>query len=284
MSSNDPLIRNISDTAAWVAVYRADETDRPDALFRDPFARKLAGERGPLIANSMRFARRNAWPFVMRTYLGDEFIMSEVKNGTDMVINLAAGLDARPYRMALPPSLTWVEIDLPGILDYKERILKDDKPVCALERIRLDLSDVAARRAVFDALAARAKRILVIAEGLLIYLDTAQVAGLARDLSAHASMQRFICELASPGLLRMMHKEIGSKLDAAGAPFKFGPPEGPEYFVPLGWKPLAVRSMFREAAKLRRLPFLLSLFSFLPDPKGPAGNRPWSGVCLFGRT
>jgi len=284
VSSNDSLIRNISDTAAWVAVYRADETDRSDALFRDPFARKLAGERGPRIADTMRFAKRNAWPFVMRTYLGDEFIMGEIRNGADMVINLAAGLDARPYRMALPPSLTWVEIDLPGIFDYKERILKDDRPVCALERIRLDLSNVGARRAVFDALAARGKRILVIAEGLLIYLESAQVAELARDLSSHASIQRFICEIASPGLLRMMQKEVGPKLEAAGAPFKFAPAEGPDFFVPLGWKPLAVRSMFREAAKLRRLPFLFHLFSFLPDPKGPAGNRPWSAVCMFGRT
>ena len=34
--------------------------------------------------------------------------------------NLAAGLDTRPYRMDLPPSLRWIEVDLPDILDYKE--------------------------------------------------------------------------------------------------------------------------------------------------------------------
>ena len=39
-------IDNISDTARWVAVYRAQETARPDAIFRDPFAERLAGERG----------------------------------------------------------------------------------------------------------------------------------------------------------------------------------------------------------------------------------------------
>jgi hypothetical protein len=40
----DPAIQHISDTARWAAVYRARETERNDALFRDPFARRLAGE------------------------------------------------------------------------------------------------------------------------------------------------------------------------------------------------------------------------------------------------
>jgi len=31
-------IENVSDTARWVAVYRAMETARPDAIFKDPFA------------------------------------------------------------------------------------------------------------------------------------------------------------------------------------------------------------------------------------------------------
>src|SRR5947209_10178965 len=46
MSDADNPIRNISDTARWAAVYRARETERADAVFLDPLARKLAGERG----------------------------------------------------------------------------------------------------------------------------------------------------------------------------------------------------------------------------------------------
>ena len=129
------LIHNISDTARWAAVYRARETERPDTLFRDPFARRLAGERGEEIANAIAFSNQNTWSWIARTYLFDHFITQEIAGGCDLVINLAAGLDARPYRMNLPASLQWIEIDLPGILDYKEEILSEDKPVCALERI-----------------------------------------------------------------------------------------------------------------------------------------------------
>src|SRR5262249_48748537 len=146
MSQAEPAIRNISDTACWAAIYRARENERPDALFRDPFARRLAGERGEQIAAAMQFSDRHTWSWVARTYLFDHFIAEEIRQGADMVINLAAGLDARPYRMALPASLKWIEVDLPGILDYKEEVLATDKPACALERIRLDLSNVGARR------------------------------------------------------------------------------------------------------------------------------------------
>src|SRR2546428_13837119 len=118
----EPLIRDISDTALWMAVYRAGESERPDAIFRDPFARALAGERGEQIPKAMPF---DAWPFVARTHLFDRYIARAVKGGADLVLNLAAGLHPPPYRTDLPPSLGWGEADLPGILDYKERVLPD---------------------------------------------------------------------------------------------------------------------------------------------------------------
>src|SRR5215467_10320969 len=107
----EPLIQHISDTAKWVATFRADESERPDAVFHDPFARRLAGEKGEEIANKIGFSKENSWSFVARTFLFDEVIKQHVEQGCDMVINLAAGLDARPYRMQLPPSLQWIEID-----------------------------------------------------------------------------------------------------------------------------------------------------------------------------
>jgi O-methyltransferase involved in polyketide biosynthesis len=53
VTPSEPLVRNISDTARWAAVYRARETERPDALFRDPYARRLSGERGVAIADAL---------------------------------------------------------------------------------------------------------------------------------------------------------------------------------------------------------------------------------------
>ncbi len=175
MGSANP-IRRISDTALWVTVYRAQESERADAVFRDPYARKLAGERGMQIAAAMPFAQRHSWSYTARTWLVDQTIEHEVQQGTDMVINLAAGLDARPYRMRLPPSLRWIEVDLPDTLNYKQEILAADRPQCALERVPLDLRDRAARRALFQRFGGEARRVLVLSEGLIIYFEAAGVA------------------------------------------------------------------------------------------------------------
>ena len=264
-------------------MYRARETERPDALFRDPYARRLSGARGEQIAASMPFSDKATWAWVARTVLFDQFIEEQVRGGVDLVVNLAAGLDARPYRMALPPSLKWVEVDLPGILAYKEEILAGCKPACALERVRLDLSDVPARRELFERLGRSARRALVVTEGLLIYLTAEEVGSLARDLAAPASFRSWALDLASPGLLKMIQKDSGTQLSAAGASLKFGPPEGPGFFVPHGWKPVDVRSPLKTAARLKRLSFGMRILAMLPESSGPQGSRPWSGVCLFER-
>ena len=278
----EPLIRNISDTALWVAVYRARETERPDALFRDPFARKLAGERGEQIARDLQAGQRYEWPYTARTVRFDQIITEQIKQGTDMVINLAAGLCTRPYRMDLPASLKWIEVDLPGMMDYKEEILGPEKPRCALERVRLDLADVAGRRALFQKLGSNAKKVLVLTEGLLIYLTRDEVSALGRDLAAQSSFRDWAIDLCSPGLVKMLQKNLGA-LSEAGSPLKFGPEEGPEFFTPFGWKAAEVYSMLKTAANLKRLPFFLRLVALLPESSGRQGSRPWGAVCRLTR-
>ncbi len=280
MNEPESGIRNISDTARWVAVYRARETQRKDAVFRDPFARQLAGERGEQIAASMSFLEKNSWPFVARTWLIDHVISSQVKLGTDMVVNLAAGLDARPYRMNLPGSLQWIEVDLSEILAYKEDVLRNEAPVCQVERVRLDLSDVRARRDFFSELGRRTNRALVVSEGLLVYLDDKEVMSLGQDLAVARSFQHWVIDLASPALLKMLAKKMGTPLDQAGAPLKFAPREGPEFFARSGWKPVELHSVMHAAAKLNRLPFFLRLIARMSSPAFQA-KRPWSAVCLL---
>ncbi len=276
-----PLIRNISDTARWVAIYRAEESERADAVFRDPYARKLAGERGQQIANAITFTSRNSWSFVARTFLFDEFIIRHVHEGYDMVINLAAGLDARPYRMQLPASLNWIEVDLPGIIDYKELILENEKPNCKLQTIRLDLSDKIARRDLFQTLDKKCNQALIVSEGLMGYLADEEAGSLAKDLSDHVHFRRWVFDLMSPGLLKMIQKEMGSFLEEANAPLQFAPQEGEEFFLRHGWRSLESRSKLKTAATLKRLSDEMLGFANYPEPEGPKGDFPWTGVCLF---
>ena len=276
------LVQNISDTAKWVAVFRAEESERPDAVFHDPFARKLAGEKGEQIANAIEFSKDNSWSFVARTFLFDEFIMRHVREGYDMVINLAAGLDARPYRMDLPSSLQWVEVDLPGIIEEKEKVLNNETPRCNLTRIKLDLADQKARLELFKKLNSKASKILVISEGLIIYLTSAQVASFATDLSSQKNFKRWTFDMVSPALLKMIQEKMGPALGGSGAEFQFAPEEGEEFFLPYGWKNLESRSGLKTAASLHRLKEEIMLqVAAIPETEGPKSQFPWTGVCLF---
>jgi len=274
--SMEPLIRHISDTALWAATFRARESERPDALFHDPFAARLAGDRGPQIVAGIPHAADNSWAWIMRTYLFDRVIRSSVERGVDTVLNIAAGLDARPYRLDLPPSLLWVEVDLPDLLAYKQEILAAERPKCRLEQIALDLADVTARRQLFQ----RLGKGIVLSEGLLIYFSPEEVAALGRDLAA-AGFHCWLFDLASPALLKMLQATTGRSTAEAGAPMRFAPADRLAFFEPLGWKPAEVHSVMEAGLQTGRFPREL-LTSPPPMPPGVEGEI-WSGVCLLQR-
>jgi methyltransferase (TIGR00027 family) len=280
-------IDNISDTARWVAVYRAMETARPDAIFQDPFADRLAGERGHQILDEMPKGRAYAWPMIVRTAIFDEVILDAIrKRQVDLVVNLAAGLDARPWRLPLPPSLRWVDVDLPEILNYKTEMLRNEKPVCRYEAVTVDLTDVPKRRALFSQLGAGAERALLISEGLLIYLQPEQVATLAADLHAQPGFREWLIDLASPQLLRMMSRTWGKKLQEGGAPFLFAPAEGTDFFRPYGWREALFRSNWEEANRLKRTMkgvWFWKLIVRLSPQKVREGFRRFSGYVLLAR-
>lgn len=275
------VIRDISDTARWTAAFRARETERPDALFRDPLARKLAGERGEQIIDAVKFGTKHTWSWVTRTVVFDRMIQAELDAGADIVVNLAAGLDARPYRMNVKPDVQWIEVDLPPITEYKEDVLEDDKPKCKLRRVKMDLADRAARKALFAEL--KAKRSLVISEGLLIYLTEEEAGELAQDLAEH--FDRWTFDITSPALLKLLSKEMGPFLQQANAPLKFASATGPHFFDRFGWRVIDVQSILHNASKIGRLPWTMKVWSFLPPPKDgmPGEKLPWSAVALVER-
>jgi methyltransferase (TIGR00027 family) len=279
------LISNVSDTARWVAFYRAMETERPDAVFRDPFARRLAGAKGEAIVQAMPEGRSMAWPLIVRTAVMDEIILREVRAGVDQVVNLAAGLDTRPWRLPLPPDMRWVDVDLPGILDEKLEAMSEERPVCRYEPVRMDLADEALRRDLFARLGNSGSRTLVVTEGLLIYLPPDAVAGLARDLHAQPAFALWLLDLASPQLLQMMEKNWAPVVRAGGAPFRFGPAENTRFFEPTGWRELEYRGTFDEGTRLKRTMkyawFWRLLGRFMPKERQEAMKR-FSGIVLLG--
>jgi len=216
---------------------------------------------------------------VARTYLFDQFLSREIQAGADLVVNLAAGLDARPYRMEVPSGFQWFEVDLPEIIGYKEEVLQNEEPRCHLRRISLDLAESTKRGEFFSEVNALGKNAVVMSEGLLIYFSSEEVSSLAKDIAAREHLCTWIIDLTSPGQLRLMQRSTGKQLSEANAAFKFAPQEGAHFFASYGWQPADVQGLLKTAARLGRAP--TELLSLLPEPKEISGNYPWTGVCLL---
>lgn len=256
-------IEHVSDTARWVAVYRAMESERSDALFRDPYARRLAGAKGLEIVRSVPRGRATAWAMIVRTVLFDELVRDAVGRGADTVVNLAAGLDARPWRMELPAALRWVDVDLPGILDYKLAELSGEPPRCDYRALRADLTDADLRRQALADATEGSTLSVAVTEGLLIYLTDEQVSALARDLHATRPMGSWLTDLVSPRLLGWMQRSWGRQADRGNATFRFAPPAGTGFFEPLGWREVEYHSQWEEAHRLGREMPMAWLWRFL---------------------
>lgn len=200
-----------------------------------------------------------------------------IAGGCDTVVNLGAGLDARPYRLDLPAGLEWIEVDLPAILDHKAAVLASETPHCRLRRVPLDL----AGDGLADLLAGLAdRRVLALAEGLVMYLSADEADALADTLLA-AGVERWCLDLSAAGVGSVMAERNRGIL--RHAPWRFLPADGVAHIEDRGWRADRIEPLFPAAVRLGRLdsPEAHRLAAGpQPDPRNP-GDAPWSGVVSF---
>lgn len=243
-------INRISDTARWMAYARALESERPDALFHDRFARRLAGETGETIAREIGTVGLIAGGLAVRTAVLDELILETIsQHQVDLVLNLAAGLDTRPWRLPLPPDLRWVDVDLPHVLALKASVIGSEQPHCPYESLSANVVNSDARARVLQH-CAKARRALVVSEGFLVYLSAEQVTALARDLHKESYIRWWLTDLTGPRALAMLQRVWGPRFPDAS--FQFGPADSVGFFRALGWHEVSYRSMRAEDERLNR--------------------------------
>jgi methyltransferase (TIGR00027 family) len=246
-------IQDVSETALMVAMWRAAENAHPSPLYRDPLAFKLAGDRGREIIKGFPKGRASIsqWMMAIRTRIIDDLIHEAVADGTDLVLNLGAGLDTRPYRMELPSALHWVEVDRANITELKESRLFGEQPVCKLERVSCDLADISSRRALLASMSEKSRNALVLTEGVIPYLSEDEVGALASDLNKYSCFRYWIADYFSPFITK--YRESQSKrMRMENAPFKFAPKDYFGFFLNHGWQAKEVQYIADAAQKLGR--------------------------------
>ncbi|MFQ6395528.1 class I SAM-dependent methyltransferase [Nocardia sp. KC 131] len=285
MEESAELVANVSDTARWVAAFRAAESARPDALFHDPLADRAAGERGRAIAARTPRLMLNGWSLVTRTKLIDDLILKAIAQGCDLVVNMAAGMDTRPYRLELPAELRWIEADLPELVAEKNTLLTGESPRCALTRTAVDLADPAARQQFLDKALSGAQRALVLTEGLIYYLSDDEVVSLAAALN-RPEIAWWALDVNNKAIVKRMGKATTELL--ANAPWQFGPVDPLGFFTDLGWTADEVEPLVPAAHRFNRLPWFMKPFTLFPqpDPRKPLENswKPWSAVVRLEHT
>ncbi len=235
--SDDPATAD-SGTAYWIAAARAMESEREDRLFGDPYASAFAGALGRQALEASAGASGGENQFLpIRTRFFDDILMAEVDR-LEQVVLLAAGFDTRAFRLSIPDQLRWFEIDLPGILEEKERILGQLGVVARCRRsvVAADLSGTWSEP-LLDAGFEMGCRTAWVAEGLLFYLTApvvAKILGEARRLSGGGSL--FGADVFGSGLLTLpaMQRSLSTR-SARGLPRPFVSDDPAGLFRAAGW-------------------------------------------------
>jgi len=285
----------VADTAFWVALYRARESMRDDRLFADRWAMRLVGNDNKRELEKIPHIYLGEWKYALRTVSIDRYIQKVLADDlVDVVVNLGAGLDMRPYRLSIPRHIVWVEVDLPGIIQYKEERLgtcvPSPLPYCALHRIRCDLSVPAQRAQAFSRIATYGKRWLVITEGLLIYLDPSSVGPFMKEVGSYCDVGYWASDYVTDLNFIWNKKKVDSLLQYLKTvennelTFKFCVPreEGARHFSSYGWHLQEDRSIFDSAFLFgRRPPLLLRLLAMVGWSAKSEHIRGMNGCCLL---
>jgi methyltransferase (TIGR00027 family) len=187
-----PTMDEVSKTALGVARVRAEESERPDRLFDDPWAAKFCAARPDQVPGGERTPVSLAFAFhaIIRTRFYDDYLL---ESDCRQVVLLAAGLDSRAFRLDWPANTHLYELDLPKVLEFKETVLADAKPRCTRTVVPADLREDWAK-SLRDNGFQPDQPTAWLAEGLLIYLtpaDADQLLSTVTTLSAAGSRIAF---------------------------------------------------------------------------------------------
>jgi methyltransferase (TIGR00027 family) len=195
----------VSGSALGAAMVRAMESRRGDRLFHDPYAASFLAaapglsdpaQRGAVAVSGLSRTGASFWKrIVLRTRFFDDVLLEAAGRGLRQFVLLAAGFDTRAYRLDWPPGVRMFELDLPGVVRYKRRVLRARaaQSRCELHHVSADLRDNWP-----DALPAAGYEPELptawLLEGLLIYLsadEVERVLGAVTRLASRGSVIAF---------------------------------------------------------------------------------------------
>ncbi|MFI1418631.1 SAM-dependent methyltransferase [Streptomyces sp. NPDC020731] len=240
-TSGANTIGSVARTALWTAAARARESSRPDRLFTDPLAARLAGREGPELLRHFhtRHAADEGNPFLaVRTRWFDDFLTAPDGPDVRQVVGLGAGLDARAIRLSWHEGTTLFEVDQADLLAYKEERLRESglRARCARRVVPADLAGDWVS-ALLDAGYRPDEPSVWFAEGVLFYLPERLAHSVLEQVgTVCAPGTRLAVDLIGTGVFRLPYtREFLDRLAEAGSPWQFGTDDPAGFLSGCGW-------------------------------------------------
>lgn len=225
------ITSSVGRTALGAAATRAIESSRPDRLVDDPFAAAFVeAARAPIPiivrwpADGAAISETDAVLVRASAYIGvrtryfDDYLSGAWAEGLRQVVVLAAGLDARAFRLDWPDDARLFEVDQPQLLEFKDAVLRNAgaQARCRRRPVATDLREDWREplcQAGFDP----GTPTFWLAEGLLPYLPAgaeAKLFGHVNALSAVGSRLGVERHFLEPGTLEAIPKTPGFDMAA----------------------------------------------------------------------
>jgi methyltransferase (TIGR00027 family) len=271
MSQPHGEISHVSDTALMVAACRALEFDAPDGFVRDPFAARLAGDRGAAMLRALPQPEMMRFGIGVRSHFMDELLLETLSSEKiATVVSLGCGLDTRPWRLDVPPNVRWIEVDFADMLDYKNALMLAETPRCRREFIAADANDAAQRRKIYMTVGPAPA--LMITEGFLMYLPAATVEALAAEASRESGIAHWMSEITTTAFMKSININTPQSVRNMQAGDCLNGEQILDTIRGQGWRTAARRSYITDMAFARER--IQRMFGDRPRPEGPPPVTP----------
>jgi O-methyltransferase involved in polyketide biosynthesis len=167
-------LAGVSETALLTLLVRATEARRPDSVIDDPIAIKLVDE---IDFDSGKFGFIRRQDMALRALTFDRYTRRYLlDHPSATVVALAEGLQTSFYRLdasGVGDQFRWLTVDLPPIIELRDRLLPHSDRVSMCAQSALDFS--------WMDRVDPAEGVFVTTEGLLMYLQPEEALGLIAE-------------------------------------------------------------------------------------------------------
>jgi methyltransferase (TIGR00027 family) len=236
-------MKPISRTAFYCCGVRMQDAERSDPVCGDIYAKAFMNEDGLRILETFKDETKANASTVARHRIIDDFLRQELLADPNLcVVIIGAGFDSRAFRLK---GGTWVELDEPQVIAYKNERLPASNCENELHRIPIDFSTDSLEEKL-SSFSSRSP-VAVVIEGVFLYLEEEVIGQLLQTLRRLFPRHKLICDLMSREFFENYSRTLHEKITGMGTSFKFTVDNPEEVFLENGYSRTAKVSIVERA-------------------------------------